>query len=170
MPITSVVQGNLVTRAQEGKYSAIVHGANCFCTFGSGLAPQIAKAWPQAEEADSLTTVGDDTKLGKYTLHHDTDVNMFVFNLYTQYDFGRDPYSVDYTAVRDGFARLNHFLPSITRNTDEFIRPVGIPMIGAGLAGGHWEAYRAYKLIDKITQIHKHYIKKGEQNEYAIQF
>jgi hypothetical protein len=120
---------------------------------GSGLAPQIAKAWPAAELADNLTTKGDENKLGKFTHCLDESVGLFVINMYTQYGFGEKPYSVDYQAVSNGFALLNAMIlgTGVDHNylqaTDK--RLVGIPMIGAGLAGGHWEAIKT--IINLVT-------------------
>lgn len=149
MPIVSTVEGNLIALAQEGKYRAIIQGCNCWCTMGSGLAPQIAKAWPQAEVADNQTEKGDRTKLGDCSYHRDSDLDMFIFNMYTQFGFGEKPYSVNYEAIRDGFYGINVMFKRLDQFDGAESRPIGIPMIGAGLAGGHWEAIKT--IIDLVT-------------------
>ena len=82
MPITSRVNGDLIKLAKKGKYEAIVHGCNCFNTMGSGLAPQIARSWPGAQEADNKTIPGSKVKLGNYTNYWDDELDLFIFNLY----------------------------------------------------------------------------------------
>ena len=152
MPIVSEVKGDLVALAKAGQYKAIVQGCNCHCVMGAGLAPQIKKAWPEAYEADQKTVRGDKDKLGKFTYHYDGSSDVFVFNLYTQYGFERKPGvpDVNYQAVAEGFKRINAMVNSVGRNLDyQDIRKVGIPLIGAGLAGGHWEAIKA--IIDLVT-------------------
>jgi O-acetyl-ADP-ribose deacetylase (regulator of RNase III) len=152
MPIVSEVKGDIVKLALAGKYKAIVQGCNCLCVMGSGLAPQIKKAWPEVYEADCKTERGDRSKLGKFTSHHDTEVDVRIFNLYTQFAFDRikGKHDVDYEAVAMVFKRLNTVIPSIERNAwrcDD--RKVGIPMIGSDLAGGHWQAIKV--IIDLVT-------------------
>lgn len=135
MPITSETEGDLVELALRGKsskYSHIIHGCNCFCTMGAGIAYLVRKKWPGAYKADLKTTHGDPTKLGDFSYYYDKGVDLFVVNAYTQYRYGRGRL-VDYEAVASVFTKLNKFVK-------EKDRPVGIPRIGAGLAGGHWEA------------------------------
>ena len=59
--------GNLITLAKEGHFNIITHGCNCFCTMGSGIAPQIAEAFPEAYDADQKTVKGDIRKLGGFS-------------------------------------------------------------------------------------------------------
>lgn len=46
------VHGNLIKMALEGKFDVIIHGCNCFNTFGAGIALQIKRIFPDAYEAD----------------------------------------------------------------------------------------------------------------------
>ena len=39
------VQGCLITKALNGDFDVICHGANCFCTMKAGIAPQMAKTF-----------------------------------------------------------------------------------------------------------------------------
>lgn len=145
MPINETVQGNLITLAQEGKFCAIVQGCNCFNAMGAGLAPQIAKAWPGAEAVDSATVRGDHEKLGKLTYYTDDSLGLLVVNGYTQYSTGgraKGLPDIDYKAVADVFFILN-------RSSHLQSGTVGIPQIGAGLAGGHWEAIET--IINLVT-------------------
>ena len=138
MPITNTIEGDLVKLAQEGRYNAIAHGCNCFCTMGSGIAPQIAKAFPNALEVDLETTKGSLNKLGKFTVGYYEELPkvLRILNLYTQYDFKKNSkgYNLSYDALTKCFSKLNE----IYGVSSHF--KLGIPQIGAGLAGGHWEA------------------------------
>lgn len=152
MPIVSTVEGDLIKLAQSGQYKAIAHGANCFCVMGAGIAPQIKKAWPEAYEADKRTQSGNRDKLGKYTMYHDTARDVMVFNAYTQYGGAliEGQHNLDYQAVATVFKSLNSLIYSAKRNDHSpDVRKVGIPMIGAGLAGGHWEAIKT--IINLVT-------------------
>jgi len=138
--------GNLITLAQEGHFDVITHGCNCFCTMGAGIAPQIAKAFPEAWEADQATIRGDMMKLGCYTFA-DVQVsagllgkkNLTVINSYSQYRYGRnhedgDEKPIDYEALALALRKINHNYKGKT---------IGLPKIGAGLAGGDWNIIKS---------------------------
>ena len=59
-----VIRGDLIALAQDGHFDVIVHGCNCQCTMGAGIAKAIKEAFPEALEADKGTTKGDRNKLG----------------------------------------------------------------------------------------------------------
>lgn len=139
MPINKVVEGDLIQRAKEGSYNVIIQGCNCNCVMGSGLAPQIAKAFPEAEVADNATQRGAKGKLGNFTrgVNRGYGQVLHVINLYTQFGTGgfrKGKPDIDYKALFKGFKRINY------EYGDFEDYKIGIPMIGAGLAGGHWEA------------------------------
>ena len=134
MPI-GVLKGDLLEKIDE--FNVIVHGCNCFCVMGAGIALQIKKKFPQAYMADLDTVAGDKSKLGTYTkaMHNQTT----IINAYTQYDTANEV-NVDYNAIREVFTKLNkHYSGSL----------VGIPKIGAGLAGGDWD--KIYDIISEVT-------------------
>lgn len=146
MPINEVVQGDLIALAKDYEYDAIAHGCNCLCTMGSGIAPMIRQAFPEAWEADQLTVKGDRDKLGSYSVGYDEKHDLFIFNLYTQYDyFGRKQgrRDVDYNAVTSAFAAMNGWCKELG------VTHIGIPKIGAGLAGGDWETIK--ERINAVT-------------------
>lgn len=147
MPIVSRVQGDLIKRALEGKYTHIVHGVNTHNCMGAGIAPLIADAFKGVREADENFTIPVDSedRLG----HYSTAVNAecTVINMYTQHYFRTRPdgtHAVDYNAIASGFTRLND---ALARRSDTAF--VGIPAIGAGLAKGHWEAIEC--IINLVT-------------------
>ena len=36
-----IVQGNLIALADAGQIDVLIHGCNCFCTMGAGIAKDI---------------------------------------------------------------------------------------------------------------------------------
>lgn len=139
----SQIDGDLIELAKEGKFDVIAHGCNCQCIQGSGLAPQMVRAFQTDKfpmEADEYK--GDVNKLGTIdslpiTLENGKILN--VVNAYTQvypglpfgnHLFKEDEVPLDYTALALCLKKINHEFKGMT---------VGLPKIGAGLAGGKWE-------------------------------
>lgn len=125
------VSGDLFELALAGHFDVIVHGCNCFCTMGAGIAALVREKFPEAYEADLKTAIGDMSKLGTYT-HATISTNfgeLVVVNAYTQYRYGTQRRQVDYKAVEAVFKRIKQ---------DFTGKRIAYPMIGAGLAGGHW--------------------------------
>lgn len=144
--IAKTIQGDLVKMALEGDFDVIVHGCNCHNTMGAGIAKQIKYAFPEAYYQDCQTERGDRTKLGNYSCATDVPVGdgdvgtVDIINAYTQYDYrGKSP--VDYKAIKMVFELLNKDCGAGER--------IGIPKIGAGLAGGDWATIK--KIIDAAT-------------------
>lgn len=125
--------GDLLELAQAGEFDVIVHGCNCFHTFGAGIARAIKQRWPATHHADVTQTIyGDRKKLGTIIPVSVSD-SLTVINAYTQYGFQRGALpNVDYAAVRSCFREIAN---AFGRKGLAF----GIPKIGAGLAGGDWD-------------------------------
>ena len=137
------IKGDLVKLALDGEFDVIVHGCNCFCTMGAGIARQIAETFPMAEKVDRATISGDKDKLGCCTIswHYREDGSaLIILNGYTQYFIAssENPNVVSYDAVQSVFNRI----ASICKNPNKSMR-VGYPAIGAGLAGGDWNVISA---------------------------
>ena len=156
-------KGNLITLAQDGHFDVITHGCNCFCTMGAGIAPQMAKAFGCDKfKMEAPEYRGDINKLGTIdyqiqevyenkpisllgSTHNVRDFGgkeLIVVNSYTQYRYGRnhadgDKTPVDYEAILMCMRKINNNFRGKT---------IGLPMIGAGLAGGDWN--RIEKIIE----------------------
>lgn len=124
------IKGDLIALAKDGKFDVIVHGSNCFCTMGAGIAKSIKQNFPQAYQADMRTRKGDKKKLGTCTYATIVPFNLIVINAYTQYDYRGRGVKVDYDAVRKCMKWIVEHFPRDR---------IGLPKIGTGLAGGDWK-------------------------------
>ena len=128
-----MISGDLIALAKAGRFDVIVHGCNCFHTMGGGLAAQVRRHFPEAYEADLATPHGDRAKLGtcSFAVVERDGVRFTVVNAYTQFQPSTGGgVDVDYDAVRDAMGCLKW------RHVGARI---GLPQIGAGLAGGDWD-------------------------------
>lgn len=134
------VTGDLLQLALDGHFDIIIHGCNCFCTMGAGIAKAIRLEFPEALSADADTQTGDKHKLGSYshaTVNRDGHT-ITIINGYTQHNYSGKSVLVDYKAVSSLFAQLKEKYSG---------KRMGYPKIGAGLAGGDWNIISA--IIDK---------------------
>jgi len=135
------VQGDLIQMALDGKFDVMIHGCNCQCAMGKGIAKSIKETFPAAYEADcNLTEKGDRGKLGSFshvTIPLDNGT-VTVVNGYTQFHWKGPEGKADYEAIRN-----------VMRGVKEKFagQRIGYPKIGAGLAGGDWEVISA--IIDE---------------------
>lgn len=128
-----IVSGDLIKLAKQGFFEVIVHGCNCFCRMGSGIALQIKQSFPEAYKADCQTDSGDANKLGTITKAitlNGEGIPLVIVNGYTQFGYGTNQRQVDYDALRRVFREVKRQFPD---------KKVGYPRIGAGLAGGDWD-------------------------------
>lgn len=123
----------------EGQFDVLIHQCNCFNNMGAGIAPLIAKRFPQAELVDKQTIPGDLTKLGSFS-HAiiEPDLEMMVINVYGQYHYSRyaKRTGTEYPALRQSLKSVAEFLRSLGQG---FPFKIGMPKIGCGLGGGNWE-------------------------------
>jgi O-acetyl-ADP-ribose deacetylase (regulator of RNase III) len=130
--IMKTVKGDLIKLTLEGNFDIIVHGCNCFCTMGAGIAKSIKAEFPESFMADQKTEKGDRSKLGSYTqattIRHCHSIT--VINAYTQFNYRGKGIKADYDAIRRVFKKLK---------TEYSGKRFGLPLIGAGLAGGDWK-------------------------------
>jgi O-acetyl-ADP-ribose deacetylase (regulator of RNase III) len=129
------LSGDLLKLADMGFFDVIIHGANCFCTMGAGIAAQIRKKYPEAYKADCNTKKGDKKKLGTYSMatiyNAHLGKKLLIINAYTQYGFAKGKIKTDYNAVESVFGLIK-------KNLGGSSLKFGYPKIGAGLGGGDW--------------------------------
>ena len=140
-------KGNLLDMADNGDFDIIIQGCNCFCAMGAGLAPQIARRYPEAEEADYVTRRGDIMKLGNWTMAWSTrepDKKAFrIINAYTQYVTSQQGEDVfEYAAFELILRKLAH---------EYGAQRYGFPLIGCGLAGG--DKRRIMALLENFAKV-----------------
>lgn len=141
------IKGDLIHLAKEGHFDVIIHGCNCFCTMGAGIARQIRTHFPQAWEADLATASGDRSKLGSYSKAcvNTPSGRLYVINAYTQYHYSGDGVLVDYDAIKKVFSALKKQFSG---------NRMAYPKIGAGLAKGDWNMIS--KIIDSALDGETH--------------
>jgi len=124
-------KGDLVQKAQAGEFDVLVHGCNCFCTMGAGIAKTIKQVFPAAYQADLATLAGSKAKLGTYSTAQVkvAGKRLTIVNAYTQYQWRGPGPNVDYEAIRQAFRRIKQAFAG---------QRIGYPAIGAGLARGDW--------------------------------
>lgn len=126
-----VVQGDLLQLAADGVFDVVIHGCNCQCQMGKGIALAIKKRFPEAYDADLATPEGDRSKLGTLStarIHRD-GIDLVVVNAYTQFHWRGSGVKADYDAIRKCFSQIRQLFSG---------KRIGYPKIGAGLAGGDW--------------------------------
>ena len=136
----NIISGDLLKLALERRFDVIIHGCNCFCTMGAGIAKSIKRLFPEAYAADCATDKGSRDKLGTIssaTVERDGH-RITVVNGYTQHHWRGRGVLVDYDAVRGVMRAVKR---------DFSGQRIGYPRIGAGLAKGDWP--RIATIIDE---------------------
>ena len=135
-----VVKGDLIKLALQKGFDVIIHGCNCQCAMGAGIAKAIKETFPEAYEADLKTVKGSKDKLGTIScaVVNRKEHEIIVVNGYTQYHWAGSGVLADYDAIR-----------MVMRHVKENFsgKKIGYPKIGAGLAGGDWDIIS--KIIDQ---------------------
>lgn len=150
-----LITGDLIQLALAGQFTVIAHGCNCFCTQGGGIARSMSEVFgtdnPEWYPSEHIATKGDINKLAriewksfereghelipvasfhprKFRFAIDGDY-LSVVNCYTQYSLGYDQVHVDYDALTLCMRKMARIFAG---------EKIGLPKIGAGLAGGDW--------------------------------
>ncbi len=130
------IQGDLIKLALEGSFDVIIHGCNCQCSMGAGIAKSIKAAFPEAFDADLATAKGSRDKLGSLSeaIVERSGRKLTVVNDYLQFHWRGRGILADYDAIRKVMRLIK---------IDFAGQRIGYPKIGAGLAGGDWEIIAA---------------------------
>jgi O-acetyl-ADP-ribose deacetylase (regulator of RNase III) len=131
------VRGDLLKLAMSGDFDVIIHGCNCHCQMGKGIALLIKQQFPEAYKADLATGKGDSSKLGSISVAEivRSSASFYIVNGYTQVHWRGNGVKADYEAI----AKVMQAVKSSFSG-----KRIAYPKIGAGLAGGDW---------DKISEI-----------------
>lgn len=133
------VKGDLLAMGKNNELDIIVHGCNCFCAMGGGIAYQIQSQFPDAKLADEETVRGDAGKLGTYTIG--MHGRLTILNAYTQYSISKEGEDVfEYIAFQRVLDKIAYRFGSWR---------IGLPLIGMGLAGG--DAERIMPMIEDFA-------------------
>jgi len=137
-----IIKGDLIKLAKEGRFDVIVHGCNCFCTQGAGIAKQMKKEFNTDKfPLEKPKYKGSINKLG--CIDYKEFEKVTVVNAYTQYNYGKnhsdgDKNPLDYEAFTLCMRKINHRFKGLH---------IGLPKIGCGLAGGSWNKVK--EIINK---------------------
>jgi len=127
---------NLLDAFDDGEIDMMAHQCNCFCKMGSGIAPQIAKRFPEAKYVDDKTVKLGAKKLGLWTCDmakrtHPTPGT--IINLYGQFFPGKtddvlrvgsmfDGHNVRYAPIRHAIRSFNLSVTAMPSETK-----IGLP-------------------------------------------
>lgn len=150
MSAINYIDGDLIKLAKEAKFDVILHGCNCLSTMGAGIAPQMAAAFgcdrfemetwgPTVEKLGNIdyetVVLGENAiwSLSEYK-NNRNEPELTVVNAYTQYSYGRN--HADGVAQPFDYEAFTVCMRKINVTFRE--KHIGMPRIGAGLAGGDW--------------------------------
>jgi O-acetyl-ADP-ribose deacetylase (regulator of RNase III) len=126
--------GDLIKMAQNGDFDVITHGCNCFSNMGAGIAIPMKRNFRCSDfPMERLETAGDVNKLGQIEgrpINIGPEKSVVVINSYTQYYPNAKMKPLDYEALTLCMRKINHRYKG---------KHIGLPKIGAGLAGGDWD-------------------------------
>lgn len=124
-------KGDIIEALFEDEIDAMAHGVNCKGGFGSGIAGQLRETLPHTARDYRKKFLGSGWRLGD--VQEVVSYRFIIYNCATQDDFGGDGKKyVSYDAVYECMNKL-HSICEVSMLT------LGLPRIGAGLAGGSWD-------------------------------
>lgn len=135
------VNANLLEYELDG----FCHQANCFHTFGAGIAASIKAKYPEAYAADlKFGRRGDNAKLGKFSVVRTYD-EKYVYNLYGQYSMGGWKRQTNYDALCNALTGVKEHA------MNNLVKRLGFPRnMGCMLGGGDWRV--VYALIQSVFE------------------
>lgn len=138
----SEIPGDLISLAKKGYFDVITHGCNCRSIMGAGVAVAMnmhfdCSQFPMELTGPSPMKLGNiDYQTKEVYNNGDEKKSVIVVNSYTQNHPRVDLKPIDYEALTLCMRKINHQFKGLH---------IGLPKIGAGLAGGDWE--RIKKII-----------------------
>lgn len=139
------ITGDLIAIALKGNFDVIAHGCNCMSKMGAGLAVQMNRSFDCSSfemenwgpNIHKLGCIDYETfvlgKNGHWNIRNGGNIEhypiFYVVNAYTQYYPSVRTKPLDYEALTLCMRKINHTFKG---------KRIGLPKIGAGLAGGEW--------------------------------
>lgn len=134
------VEGNIIDLAYAGEFNILIHGCNCQKIMGGGLAKEIKTRCPEAFEADRLSVLTVNERLGSFTYaSHDNQFTVANAYIQTRPRTHAGERMVNYEALYTSLEKIKNHFSGLK---------FGIPQIGCGLAGGSWNVVKA--MIEEI--------------------
>lgn len=138
------IEGDLIDSALKSEFDVIVHGVNCQCIQGAGIAKKMVEVFKTNEfplENENILDhkgkpiyKGNINKLGQIDYKNlellNSHKNLVIVNAYTQFNYGKKGQYLDYEALTLCMRKINHIFAG---------KHIGMPKIGCGLAGGDWD-------------------------------
>ena len=146
------INGDLIKMTQNGDFDVISHGCNCFCNMGAGIAVPMSRYFGCSFfPLEDTKYLGDINKLGQidyqvknvFPIYKEIKIgdeivkspdfggkNVWIVNSYTQYKPNARMKPLDYEALTLCMRKINSRFEG---------QHIGLPKIGAGLAGGDWD-------------------------------
>lgn len=146
-PIVSIANGNIIEFFKSNEYNVILHGCNCFHVMGAGLAKELnILTQNRLLDLDRQTSYGDINKLGTTVACGITidNINKLIFNLYTQYTFGRRDKRqvyIHWESFKKALTKVINTLSLSVDNNLDYYPNILLPEIGTTLAGGKKEDF-----------------------------
>jgi O-acetyl-ADP-ribose deacetylase (regulator of RNase III) len=143
------IEGDLIKFSKRGDFDLIGHGCNCKKNWGAGIALQMKKYYYEAFKVD----LNSNPVMGEYS-YCDYYDNVGVLNIYSQRYPGKPKNGYDSEFMR--LQAIESAMKSINENFKG--KHIGLPLIGAGLAGLKWQKVKKIiknELIDMdVTIVH----------------
>ena len=147
--------------ADNSEFDVILHGCNCFCVMGAGIALGVKNKFPEVYKADKATLTGDIDKLGKHsfvTVKNNKGDDLTVFNCYSQYHykFTNKKAPVDYDAIKKS---LTLMVAEIKLNTNKVFQ-IGLPLMKIQYPPDHG-SHRSISLFRNLANGSETYLTLG---------
>lgn len=154
-----IVCGDIFDYIENNKADVLIHGCNCLCNMGAGIALKIKNKYPEAYKADLKTDNGASSKLGTYTMVNinRSGKSFVIVNAYTQYNWKGNGVLADYDAIRQVFRAIRKDFSGFR---------IVYPLIGSGLAKGNWQIIKS--IIDEELHGEIHYCVKHIETKKPV--
>ena len=141
-----IVEGDIF----EPPVNVIIHSTDCFYGMKEGkFSGEIAKRFPEVIVSDEMTTEGDFSKVGTFSIAKvkDSENLKFIVNLYAQFEKDkRKPRQVNYEGLYRRLENFRDMLLEAKKHTLVIAVPYGLACGSSG--GGNWKIVK--EMLDEI--------------------